>query len=71
MQVLQNELISQVVKLLTAMHFRLFHCADAVSSVRFHAAVKQGYLWKRSSNVRKDWKRRFFFIRVSPLLYSL
>lgn len=28
------------------------------------ACVKQGYLWKRSSNVRKDWKRRFFFIRV-------
>ena len=26
--------------------------------------VKQGYLWKRSSNVLKDWKRRFFFIRV-------
>lgn len=28
--------------------------------------VKQGYLWKRSSNVLKDWKRRFFFIRVRP-----
>lgn len=28
--------------------------------------VKQGYLWKRSFNTvrNKDWRRRFFFIRV-------
>jgi len=25
--------------------------------------LKQGYLWRRSSNVMKDWKRRFFSIR--------
>jgi hypothetical protein len=25
--------------------------------------IKQGYLWKRSGNVMKDWKRRFFSIR--------
>lgn len=24
---------------------------------------KQGYLWKRSTNVRKDWKRRWFILR--------
>lgn len=45
-------------------------CGGAVDvmSVRFSPVVKQGYLWKRSSNVRKDWKRRFFSIRVSPRL---
>lgn len=26
---------------------------------------KGGYLWKRSTNVRKDWKRRYFFMQVS------
>lgn len=25
---------------------------------------KGGYLWKRSTGVRKDWKRRYFFIQV-------
>jgi hypothetical protein len=24
---------------------------------------RQGYLWKRSTNVRKDWKRRWFILR--------
>lgn len=32
--------------------------------------LKQGYLWKRSSNVRKDWKRRFFSIRKGKLSYQ-
>lgn len=27
-------------------------------------APQGGYLWKRSSNVRKDWQRRYFFIQV-------
>jgi hypothetical protein len=25
--------------------------------------VKQGFLWKRSTNMRKDWKRRWFMMR--------
>lgn len=39
--------------------------------------LKQGYLWKRSSNVMKDWKRRFFSIRngkvsdFSPTIFCL
>uniref|UniRef100_A0A7R9U3L3 Uncharacterized protein n=1 Tax=Pinguiococcus pyrenoidosus TaxID=172671 RepID=A0A7R9U3L3_9STRA len=32
--------------------------------------VKEGYLWKRSSNVRKDWKRRYFKIMAGRLFYE-
>jgi hypothetical protein len=39
---------------------------NAVSPVRFLPSTKQGYLWKRSNNIRKDWKRRFFCIKVPP-----
>jgi hypothetical protein len=35
------------------------------------AAVKAGYLWKRSSNVRRDWKRRWFFIQVRSTLLTI
>lgn len=31
--------------------------------------VKSGYLWKRSTNVRRDWKRRFFCIQGGKLYY--
>jgi hypothetical protein len=41
----------------------VIYLTDTVS-VRFQTTVKQGYLWKRSNNLRQDWKRRFFFIRV-------
>jgi len=34
------------------------------------SCLKQGYLWKRSNNVRKDWKRRFFYIRNGKLSYQ-
>jgi hypothetical protein len=32
--------------------------------------VKSGYLWKRSTNVRRDWKRRFFIIQNGKLCYQ-
>ncbi|CAM9560033.1 unnamed protein product, partial [Phaeothamnion confervicola] len=32
--------------------------------------VKAGHLWKRSNNVRKDWKRRYFFIQSGRLYYQ-
>jgi hypothetical protein len=32
--------------------------------------VKSGYLWKRSSSVRKDWKRRYFLLQSGKLYYQ-
>jgi len=32
--------------------------------------VKHGYLWKRSSNVKRDWKRRWFLIQGGKLKYQ-
>ncbi|CAN0046347.1 unnamed protein product [Pylaiella littoralis] len=32
--------------------------------------VKGGYLWKRSTNVRRDWQRRYFFIQNGKLFYQ-
>lgn len=31
--------------------------------------LKQGYLLKRSSNMRKEWKRRFFVLDSLGMLY--
>lgn len=31
--------------------------------------LKQGYLLKRSSNIRKEWKRRFFVLDSLGMLY--
>jgi len=31
--------------------------------------VKHGFLWKRSSNVKRDWKRRWFLIQGGKLKY--
>ncbi|GAB4860352.1 hypothetical protein Ancab_035511 [Ancistrocladus abbreviatus] len=31
--------------------------------------IRQGYLWKRSSNLRGDWKRRFFVLDSRGMLY--
>jgi len=31
--------------------------------------IKHGYLWKRSSNVKRDWKRRWFIIQGGKLKY--
>jgi hypothetical protein len=31
--------------------------------------IKQGYLLKRSSNLRGDWKRRFFVLDSRGMLY--
>ncbi len=31
--------------------------------------VKHGFLWKRSSNVKRDWKRRWFIIQGGKLKY--
>jgi len=35
-----------------------------------HQPIKSGYLWKRSTNVRRDWKRRYFFIKGGRLYYE-
>ncbi|CAM9785225.1 unnamed protein product [Chrysoparadoxa australica] len=32
--------------------------------------VMEGFLWKRSNNVRKDWKRRYFFVQNGNLYYQ-
>jgi hypothetical protein len=32
--------------------------------------IKHGYLWKRSSNVKRDWKRRWFIIQGGKLKYT-
>ncbi|GBG29096.1 Arf-GAP with GTPase, ANK repeat and PH domain-containing protein 2 [Hondaea fermentalgiana] len=32
-------------------------------------SVHEGYLYKRSSNVRRQWKRRYFVLRTDKLLY--
>jgi len=32
-------------------------------------ALHEGYLYKKSSSVRKDWKRRWFVLRTDKLLY--
>lgn len=42
----------------------------SVDGQGFPFFLKQGYLWKRSSNVRKDWKRRFFSIHKGKLSYQ-
>ncbi|CAN0162884.1 unnamed protein product, partial [Discosporangium mesarthrocarpum] len=39
-------------------------------SPRQGQCIKSGYLWKRSNNVRKDWKRRYFFIQAGKLFYQ-
>ncbi|KAL8139206.1 hypothetical protein V2J09_005207 [Rumex salicifolius] len=31
--------------------------------------IREGYLWKRSSNLRADWKRRFFVLDSRGMLY--
>ena len=33
------------------------------------AVVHAGYLWKRSSNLRRDWQKRWFFVREGKLFY--
>lgn len=42
---------------------RLWTNRTSVDGRGLPSCLKQGYLWKRSSNVMKDWKRRFFSIR--------
>lgn len=32
--------------------------------------VKHGYLWKRSNNMKRDWKRRWFIIQGGKLKYQ-
>lgn len=41
------------------------------SSSHFHdpSVIHEGYLYKKSSSVRKDWKRRWFVLRKNELLY--
>lgn len=41
------------------------------SSSHFHdpSIIHEGYLYKKSSSVRKDWKRRWFVLRKNELLY--
>jgi len=34
-----------------------------------NAVVHAGYLWKRSSNLRRDWQKRWFFVREGRLFY--
>ncbi|CAN0512965.1 unnamed protein product, partial [Ectocarpus sp. 12 AP-2014] len=42
----------------------------ALWSPRQDLCIKGGYLWKRSTNVRKDWQRRYFFIQNGKLFYQ-
>ncbi|CAN0033867.1 unnamed protein product [Scytosiphon promiscuus] len=42
----------------------------ALYSPRQDRCIKGGYLWKRSSNVRKDWQRRYFYIQNGKLFYQ-
>eukprot|EP00752_Nemacystus_decipiens_P002697 g2518.t1 len=42
----------------------------ALLSPRKDDCPKGGYLWKRSTNVRKDWQRRYFFIQGGNLYYQ-
>ena len=35
------------------------------------AVLKQGWLLKRSSNMRREWKRRFFVLDSSGMLYYM
>eukprot|EP01114_Cavostelium_apophysatum_P020833 TRINITY_DN7092_c0_g1_i1.p1 TRINITY_DN7092_c0_g1~~TRINITY_DN7092_c0_g1_i1.p1 ORF type:complete len:501 (+),score=147.87 TRINITY_DN7092_c0_g1_i1:123-1625(+) len=43
--------------------------SQTATPVRTSAKTIQGYLFKRSSNMRKDWKRRFFVIQDGMVRY--
>lgn len=38
-------------------------------NVSLDGIVKAGYLFKKSTNIRKDWLKRYFFIRQGKLFY--
>ena len=46
------------------------HEVEAGNELGVGSIVKEGFLQKRSSSVRRDWKRRWFFIRSGKLFYQ-
>lgn len=66
----RNDLLNNITTNSTLSHHRASSVTHSTPSTRINKEhERSGYLRKQSSNVRKDWKRRWFILKSGQLYY--